>query len=136
MGDDEYVKKIDLARKTGKFEIGEQKLFDDLYEASQEGAPFASQIESLREELPICETAADLRELLRTEPDILFALIADAFPHAESVPAVEEIEEIEWGRFRVRFGLPGQTRPVEVDVDGRGKMLKPPKKWPPSPADS
>ena len=126
MGNDDYAKKIDLARKTGTFEIGEQKLFDDLYEASQEGAPFASQIESLREEIPICETAADLREMLRTEPDILFALIADAFPHAESVPAIEEIEEIEWGRFRVRFGLPGKTEPIDVDVDGHGKVLKAP----------
>ena len=124
MANDDYAKKIDLARKTGSFQIGEQKLFDDLYEASQEGAPFASQIESLREEIPICETAADLRELLRTEPDILFALIADAFPHAEAVPAIEEIEEVEWGRFRVRFGLPGQSVPAEVDVDGRAKVLK------------
>ena len=131
MGDDEYAKKIDLARKTGKFDLGERKLFDDLYEASQEGAPFASQIESLREEIPICETAADLRELLRTEPDVLFGLIAEAFPNAESVPAIEEIEEVEWGRFRVRFGLPGKPVPVEVDVDGRARVLSAPRDAPP-----
>ena len=124
--DEQYSKKIDKVRKTGSFHLGERKLFDDLYEASQEGSPFRDEIESIQEDIPLCETAADLRELLQTEPDVLFGLVGDAFPHTESIPAIEEIAEVEWGRFRIRFGLPGQQEPVDVDVDGRGRLLKPP----------
>lgn len=124
MSDEDFPKKIDKARKTGSFHLGERKLLDDLYEASQEGAPLRETIESLQEEIPLCETPADLRELFRTELDVLFTLVEKAFPRAESVPVVEEIEAAEQGGFIVRFGVRGSPRPVPVLVDAVGRFLR------------
>ena len=123
MEDDEYAKKIDRVRKTGSFKIGERKLLDDLYEASQEGAPLREEIESMQEEIPVAETAADLRELIKTEPDVLFAMVEAAFPKADSVPIVEEIEKMGPGRFCVSFGVGGRSEPTVIFVDGCGRLL-------------
>lgn len=111
------------ATNLGPMRTGEARLLDDVYEASQEGTPLHETIESLQDEIPLAETAADLRELLRTEPDVFYALIEEAFPGVESVPVVEEVVLEESGIFLVRFGLSGQARPVGVRVDSAGRFL-------------
>ena len=121
--DEEFIGTIDFARKTGTFDLGEHKLLDDIYEASQEGAPLHEEIASFRESVPVAETPADLQALFETEPEVFKALLDQALPGRSGTPQIAEIERTRPGEFRVGLMIPGEALAMII-VDGVGRLLR------------
>jgi hypothetical protein len=121
IGQDEYSTSIDSVRQQRGLRIGESKLFDDLYEASQEGSPLYESISQM-DQPPICETVGDMRELMVSEPERLLAVVhrVVGYIDAEHVSLTEVIPE-KGGNFSlvVQIGPnDGDLRQIKVDAMG------------------
>jgi hypothetical protein len=118
---EDFSKSINTIRKKQGLRIGESKLFDDLYEASQEGSPLYESISQM-DQPPICETVGDMRELITSEPERLLAVVhrVVGYVDAEHVALVDVTPE-KGGNFSllVKAG-PGQDDLRDIKVDAMG----------------
>ena len=121
VGEDEFSSSIDAVRQQRGLRIGESKLFDDLYEASQEGSPLYESISQM-DQPPICETAGDMRELMVSEPERLLAVVhrVVGYIDAEHVSLSEVIPE-QGGNFSLAVQIgPAQEDVRRIKVDAIG----------------
>lgn len=120
---DDFSKSINAIRRKQGLRIGESKLFDDLYEASQEGSPLYETISQM-DQPPICETVGDMRELMTSEPERLLAVVhrAVGYVNAKHVTLVDVVPEKNGNFSLLVKGGPGrdELREIKVKVDATG----------------
>lgn len=116
-----FVSSIDSVRKNRGLPIGESKLFDDLYEASQEGSPLYETISEL-DQPPLCETVGDMRELMTSEPERLLAVVhrVVGYIDAENIELIDVKPEPR-GNFCLMVQVARDASSIrEIKVDAMG----------------
>ena len=120
-GENTFVSSIDSARKKTGLPIGESKLFDDLYEASQEGSPLYETISEM-DQPPLCETVGDMRELMTSEPERLLAVVhrVIGYVDAEGVKLIDVKQEPKGNFCLVVQVADAQSDVRDIKVDAMG----------------